>query len=68
MVTNSAGEPEILCNNRGVDLIEAYADVDLREINLYNPDDSVEAKLVPQKKGGSILCIQVDLLLFVSVP
>ncbi|KAJ4763440.1 hypothetical protein LUZ62_073815 [Rhynchospora pubera] len=58
VVTNSAGEPEILCNNRGVDLTEAYADVDLRDLNLYDPDDSVEAKLVPKKKDG-ILSIQV---------
>lgn len=58
VVANSAGEPEILCNNRGVDLTEAYADVELRELNLYDPDDSVEAKLVPKKKNG-ILCIQV---------
>jgi hypothetical protein len=48
-------------------MIEAYADVDLSELNLYNPNDSVEVKLVPQNKGGNILRIQV-LLLFVSVP
>ncbi|KAJ3705122.1 hypothetical protein LUZ61_008827 [Rhynchospora tenuis] len=48
VVTNSVGEQEILCNNRGVDLIEAYADVELTELNLYNPDDSVEAKLLPK--------------------
>jgi Transferase family len=58
VVTNSVGEPEILCNNRGVDLTQAYADVELRELNLYDPDDSVEAKLVPKIKDG-ILCIQV---------
>lgn len=58
VATNSAGEPEIVCNNRGVDLIVAYADVELRELNLYDPDDSVEAKLVPKKKNG-IVCIQV---------
>ncbi|KAJ4745323.1 hypothetical protein LUZ62_079728 [Rhynchospora pubera] len=58
IVTNSAGEPEILCNNRGVDLIEAYADVELRKLNLYNPDDSVEAKLLP-KDTKDTLCIQV---------
>jgi Transferase family len=50
-------EPEILCNNGGVDLIEAYADVDLSELNLYNPNDNVEVKLVPQNKGGNILRI-----------
>lgn len=58
VASNSAGEPEILCNNRGVDLTVAYADVELRELNLYDPDDSVEAKLVPKKKNG-IVSIQV---------
>nr|DAD38693.1 TPA_asm: hypothetical protein HUJ06_013015 [Nelumbo nucifera] len=52
VVTNSVGEPEILCNNRGVDFIEAYADVDLHDIQLYNPDATVEGKFVPKKKGG----------------
>ncbi|KAJ3705124.1 hypothetical protein LUZ61_008829 [Rhynchospora tenuis] len=58
VVTNSVGEPEILCNSTGVDLIEAYADVELRELNLYNPDDAVAAKLLP-KNSNYTLCIQV---------
>ncbi|KAK3206636.1 hypothetical protein Dsin_020682 [Dipteronia sinensis] len=47
VVPNSVGEPEILCNNRGVDFIEAHADVELKHLNLYNPDDTFEGKLVP---------------------
>ncbi|KAG9450165.1 hypothetical protein H6P81_010130 [Aristolochia fimbriata] len=58
VVTNSVGEPELLCNNRGVDFIEASADVELREVDLYNPDASVEGKLVPKKKNG-VLSVQV---------
>jgi hypothetical protein len=58
VVTNSVGEPEILCNNRGVDFVEAFADVELRELNLYNPDESIEGKLVPNKKHG-VLAVQV---------
>ncbi|KAJ4963337.1 hypothetical protein NE237_023276 [Protea cynaroides] len=57
LVPNSAGEPELLCNNRGVDFIEAYADVDLCHINLHNPDCTVEGKLVPKKKAG-VLSVQ----------
>ncbi|XP_042485045.1 coniferyl alcohol acyltransferase-like [Macadamia integrifolia] len=57
LVTNSAGEPELLCNNRGVDFIEAYADVDLCHIDLHNPDATVEGKLVPNKKSG-VLSVQ----------
>ncbi|CAE5959083.1 unnamed protein product [Arabidopsis arenosa] len=60
LVKNSAGEPEILCNNRGVDFLEALADVELRELNLHDPDESI-AKLVPKKKHG-VLAIQVTQL------
>ncbi|THG23799.1 hypothetical protein TEA_025390 [Camellia sinensis var. sinensis] len=57
MVENSVGEPELLCNNRGVDFIEAFADVKLQDINLYNPDETIEGKLVPKKIRG-VLCVQ----------
>ncbi|KAK0603108.1 hypothetical protein LWI29_001503 [Acer saccharum] len=58
VVPNSVGEPEILCNNRGVDFIEAHADVELKHLNLYNPDDTIEGKLVPNKKKG-VLAVQL---------
>nr|GMC87050.1 shikimate O-hydroxycinnamoyltransferase-like [Ipomoea batatas] len=54
---NLAGEPELICNNRGVDFVQAFSDVEHRKLNLYNPDDSVEGKLVPKKKHG-VLAIQ----------
>ncbi|KAK3431239.1 hypothetical protein EUGRSUZ_E02701 [Eucalyptus grandis] len=57
VVQNSASEPELLCNNWEVDFIEAFADVELRHLNLYNPDDTVEGKLVPTKKRG-VLAVQ----------
>ncbi|KFK22998.1 hypothetical protein AALP_AAs66525U000100 [Arabis alpina] len=60
IVTNSTGEPEIICNNRGVDFVEAGADVELRDLNLYDPDESI-AKLVPINKHG-IIAIQVTQL------
>ena len=60
VVENSSGEPEILCNNRGVDFVEAFADVELRELNFYNPDESVEGKLVPKKKRG-VFAVQVNI-------
>lgn len=60
MVVNSASEPEILCNNSGVDFVEAAADIELQHLNLYNPDESVEGKLVPSKKRG-VLAVQVSL-------
>uniref|UniRef100_A0A7C9EZH2 Shikimate O-hydroxycinnamoyltransferase n=1 Tax=Opuntia streptacantha TaxID=393608 RepID=A0A7C9EZH2_OPUST len=58
VVMNSAGEPELLCNNRGVEFVEAFADVQLCELDFYNPDRSIEGKLVPRKKGG-VLSVQV---------
>ncbi|KAL3522137.1 hypothetical protein ACH5RR_014971 [Cinchona calisaya] len=61
MVQNVAGEPELLCNNRGVDFVEAFADVEFKELNLYNPDESIEGKLVPQKKQG-VLAVQATQL------
>ncbi|KAG1364170.1 hydroxycinnamoyltransferase 1 [Cocos nucifera] len=57
VVTNSVGEPELLCNNRGVDFIEAYANVELQELLFYNPDESVEGKLLPKVEEG-VLCVQ----------
>ncbi|KAI3796294.1 hypothetical protein L1987_38961 [Smallanthus sonchifolius] len=35
----AVGENQIHCNNQGVEFIEAVADVELKELNLYNPDD-----------------------------
>ncbi|MED6179759.1 hypothetical protein PIB30_003974 [Stylosanthes scabra] len=61
VVQNSMGEPELHCNNRGVDFIEAEADVELRSLNLYNPDESFEGKLVPKKKHG-VLAVQATWL------
>ncbi|RDX74202.1 Shikimate O-hydroxycinnamoyltransferase, partial [Mucuna pruriens] len=58
VVVNSMGEPELFCSNRGVDFVEAVADVDLQCLNLYNPDDTIEGKLVPKKKHG-VLSVQV---------
>lgn len=58
VVLNSVGEPELLCNNRGVDFMEAYEDIKLKDLNLYNPDQSIEGKLVPKKKNG-VLSVQV---------
>ncbi|XP_076960163.1 coniferyl alcohol acyltransferase-like isoform X2 [Bidens hawaiensis] len=52
------GENQIHCNNRGVDLTKAVADVELKELNLYNPDESIEGKLIPKKLHG-VLAIQV---------
>ncbi|KAK2441491.1 coniferyl alcohol acyltransferase [Trifolium repens] len=61
VVSNSVGEPELLCNNRGVDFVEAVADVELQCINFYNPDESVEGKLIPKKKHG-VLAVQATSL------
>ncbi|KAG8373887.1 hypothetical protein BUALT_Bualt11G0072000 [Buddleja alternifolia] len=58
IVLNRHGEPEILCNNRGVDFTHAYADVDLNDVDFYRPDLSVDGKLVPVKMHG-VLSVQV---------
>ncbi|XP_035548450.1 shikimate O-hydroxycinnamoyltransferase-like [Juglans regia] len=61
VVPNLVGEPEILCNNGGVCFVEAFAEVDLKDLNLYNPDESIEGKLVPQRKHG-VLAVQATQL------
>ncbi|KAL8507504.1 hypothetical protein ACS0TY_018155 [Phlomoides rotata] len=61
LVRNKAGEPELLCNNGGVDFLEAFADVQMEDLNLYNPDESVEGKLVPARNRG-VLAVQVTQL------
>ncbi|KAL0910639.1 hypothetical protein M5K25_021641 [Dendrobium thyrsiflorum] len=59
VVVNAAGEPELLCNNRGVEFIEAYADVGLDQLNFYDTDGTVERKLVPKKEAdGGVLTLQ----------
>lgn len=58
ILSNSLGEAELLCNNRGVDFLEAYEDVKLQDPNLYNPDESIEGKLAPTRKHG-VLSVQV---------
>ena len=55
------GEGQLLCNNRGVDFIEAYADAKLQDLCFYNPDDTIEGKLVPKKHHG-VLSVQVKFM------
>nr|CAN83973.1 hypothetical protein VITISV_018429 [Vitis vinifera] len=54
VVGNSVGEPELLCNNRGVDFTEAHADVRLEDLNLYNPD------VTELKCGGLVVACTFD--------
>lgn len=61
VVANSSGEPELLCNNRGVHFFQAHANVHLTDLNLYNPDETVHGKLVPLNKDG-VLTVQVTQL------
>lgn len=69
LVTNTHGEPELLCNNEGAGFTQAYADAELEFVDFSRPDVSVEGKLVPArvsdhpaKEGGGLLpllCVQV---------
>ncbi|XP_073157251.1 coniferyl alcohol acyltransferase-like [Henckelia pumila] len=58
VVQNHHGEPEILCNNRGVDFVHAWLDVGLMDLDLHHPDVSVHGRLVPTKMHG-VLAVQV---------
>ncbi|KAJ0592142.1 putative alcohol O-acetyltransferase [Helianthus annuus] len=57
IVQTSQGEPEILCNNCGVEFVHACADLELKDLDLYHPDDSVEGRLVPVRTKG-VLSVQ----------
>ncbi|KAL4567137.1 hypothetical protein LXL04_022711 [Taraxacum kok-saghyz] len=54
IVENRQGEPEVVCNNRGVEFIEARADIKLKDLDFFHPDDSVKGKLVPKINGGVV--------------
>ena len=58
VMPNPVGEPEILCNNRGVDFVEAFAEAELKDLDFYNPDETIEGKLVPKNEHG-VLAVQV---------
>ncbi|XP_031504291.1 coniferyl alcohol acyltransferase-like [Nymphaea colorata] len=62
MVANSSGEPEILCNNMGVEFIEAHAEIEISGLKLHDPDATVQGKLVPSK-GRGVLSVQVTKLM-----
>lgn len=67
LVMNSSGEPELLCNNEGVEFSEAYADVKLDDVDLSQPDISVEGKIVLSKdsckcESPALFCVQVKCL------
>eukprot|EP01018_Ginkgo_biloba_P026919 Gb_17585 [translate_table: standard] len=67
LVTNSNGEPELLCNNEGVEFSEAYADIRLAQVDFHNPDATVEGKIVPSRSPFpdenndrvAVFCVQV---------
>ncbi|CAN6240824.1 unnamed protein product [Urochloa humidicola] len=57
-VINADGEPELLCNGRGVDFTEASSSgAALRDLQLGLVDEGVQ-KLMPAKKAG-VIAIQV---------
>ncbi|GLJ35066.1 hypothetical protein SUGI_0705580 [Cryptomeria japonica] len=47
LVTDSISLPKLHCNSKGVLMTQAYAAAPLSTLDLYNPDESVEGKLVP---------------------
>ncbi|KAL8239692.1 hypothetical protein R6Q59_016259 [Mikania micrantha] len=58
IVQNNHGEPEVVCNNNGVEFVHAHADVELKDLDFHHPDHSVREKLVPRINHG-LLSVQV---------
>jgi len=52
VVFNSVGEPELLCNNRGVDFVEAIADVELQCIIFITLMNLLKESLFQRRKHG----------------
>ena len=48
--TSPIGEPGLLYNNCGVEFVEAFAKADLKDLDLYNQDNTIKDKLVVEKK------------------
>ncbi|XP_042506361.1 coniferyl alcohol acyltransferase [Macadamia integrifolia] len=44
-----SGEPEIVCDNHGALLVEAYANISLEDLDFYNLNKSLQGKLVSTK-------------------
>ncbi|ERN12613.1 hypothetical protein AMTR_s00025p00227680 [Amborella trichopoda] len=61
IVVNNGGKPEILCGSRGVEFLEASAEIELKDLDLHKPDESVEGKIIPTKKWG-VFCVQLTKL------
>ncbi|KAL4205212.1 hypothetical protein AMTRI_Chr01g113400 [Amborella trichopoda] len=61
VVNNGEKEPEILCGNKGVEFSEASADIELKDLDLHQPDESVKGNIIPTKKWG-VLCVQLTKL------
>lgn len=65
LITDSIGLPKLHCNNKGVRLTQVCAAAAFSELNLYNPDESVEEKLVPllskpsEEDGSAVSGVQV---------
>ncbi|GJS76818.1 shikimate O-hydroxycinnamoyltransferase-like protein [Tanacetum coccineum] len=57
IVTNSQGEPEMECNNGGVEFVHAHADIKLKDMDFHHPDHSVKGKLIPKINHG-VLAVQ----------
>ena len=47
IVRGSTGDVEILCNNNGVRLVEAYANISLSKLDLYNQNQSIRKLMLP---------------------
>ncbi|KAH9289846.1 hypothetical protein KI387_033963, partial [Taxus chinensis] len=65
LVTNSVCVPELVCNNKGIEFTQGYADIPLAQVEFYDLDKTVQGKLVPllhkhsQDNGCPVFAVQV---------
>ncbi|GLJ20276.1 hypothetical protein SUGI_0368230 [Cryptomeria japonica] len=65
LVSHGVGDLQMVCNNKGAEFSEAYADACLVQVEFCNPIAAVEGKLVPhlvsdsQGNGTPVFAVQV---------
>ncbi|GLJ21231.1 hypothetical protein SUGI_0389190 [Cryptomeria japonica] len=53
LVSHGVGDLQMVCNNKGAEFSEAYADTCLTQVEFCNPNGAIEGKLVPQLVNDS---------------
>ncbi|GLJ20240.1 hypothetical protein SUGI_0367340 [Cryptomeria japonica] len=65
VVSHGDGDLQMVCNGKGAEFSEAYADICIAQVEFYNPIAAIEGKLVPllvkdsEENGSPVFAVQV---------